>query len=243
MHDWTRVDAGIFHGFHGLWIAALNNLLNGGLLPPGFYAYPEQHAGRFIADLILLHAAAPANLPSPPASTGGLAVAEAPPKVRHRSELSPSARARRRTLAIRHVSGHRLVAVLEIVSPSNKDRPEHVAELAGKIDGLLSAGVHVLLVDPFPPGHHDPNGLDAVVREFYGAPEPSPEPDAEEPLTVVAYRAALPIESYLEHFAAGTALPEMPLFFQADRYINVPLEASYMSAFQGVPAIWQEALS
>jgi hypothetical protein len=34
----------------------------------------------------------------------------------------------------------------------------------------------------------------------------------------------------------------MPLFFQADRYINAPLEESYMSAFEGVPAIWREAV-
>lgn len=150
MHDWTRVDAGIFHGFHALWIAALNNALNGGLLPRGFYAYPEQHVGRYIADLITLHTAAP-HVSPPPDVSGGLAVAEAPPRVRYKDELSPSDRARRRTLAVRDVSGHRLVAVLEIVSPSNKDRRDHVEELAGKIDGLLSAGVHVLLVDPFPP--------------------------------------------------------------------------------------------
>lgn len=242
MHDWTRVDDGIFHGFHGLWIAALNNTLNDGLLPAGFYAYPEQHAGRYISDLIVLHAVPPSGVQPLPPSTGGLAVAEAPPQVRHRSELSPSARARQRTLAIRHVSGHRLVAVVEIVSPANKDRWEHVDELAGKVDGLLSAGVHVLLVDPFPPGKHDPQGVDAVVREFYGAPEPSPSLRPEEPLTAVSYRAAPPIEVYLEHFGAGTKIPDMPLFFQADRYINVPLEVTYMSAFRGVPEVWKENL-
>jgi Protein of unknown function (DUF4058) len=242
MHDWTKVDAGIFHGFHGLWIAALNNALNGGLLPRGFYAYPEQHVGRYIADLITLQTAGP-HVSPPSDVSGGLAVAEAPPRVRYKAELSPSDRARRRTLAIRHVSGHRLVAVLEIVSPANKDRGDHVEELAGKIDGLLSAGVHVLLVDPFPPGTHDPHGLDAVVREFYGAPEASPEPRAEEPLLAVSYRASQPVEVYLEHFAAGSSIPEMPLFFHADRYINAPLEVTYTSAFVGVPEVWKEALA
>lgn len=242
MHDWTRVEAGIYHGFHGLWIAALNNALNAGLLPKGYYAYPEQHAGRYIADLITLHAPPP-HPPSPTVSSGGLAVAEAPPRVRHKAELSPSDRARRRTLAIRHVSGHRLVAVLEIVSPANKDRWEHVEELAGKMDALLSAGVHVLLVDPFPPGSHDPLGLDAVVREFYGASEASPELRAAEPLLAASYHAVQPIEVYLEHFAAGSNIPEMPLFFDPGRYVNVPLEATYAAAFAGVPGIWKEALS
>ena len=242
MHNWTQVEAGIFHGFHGLWIAALNNQLNAGLLPAGFYAYPEQHAGRFVADLIMLHAPAPPDAPPLPTATTGLAVAEAPPKVRHKSELSPSARARRRTLAIRHVSGHRLVAVIEIVSPANKDRDEHVSELAGKIDGFLSAGVHVLLLDPFSPGPHDPRGIDVMIREFYGSPESSPVITSDEPLVAVSYRASLPIEAYLEQFAVGMKIPDMPLFFQADRYINAPLEESYMSAFEGVPPIWREAV-
>lgn len=242
MHDWTRVDAGIFHGFHALWIADLNNALNGGLLPPDYYAFPEQHVGRQVADLVMLHAAVPTEIPPLPPSTGGVAVADAPPRVRHQAELAPSARARRRTLAIRHVSGHRLVAVIEIVSPANKDRVEHVDELAGKIDGLLSAGIHVLLVDPFPPGHHDPQGLDAIVRELCGEPEHTRDLPADEPLAAVSYRAGLPIVVYLEYFAAGSELPDMPLFFQVERYINVPLEGTYQEAFIGVPQIWKDAL-
>lgn len=241
MHDWTRVDAGIYHGFHTLWIAGLNNALNSGLLPKGYYAFPEQHVGRYVADLIALHAPAP-QAPSSLTESGGLAVAEAPPRVRHTGRLSPSDRARRRTLAIRHVSGHRLVAVLEIVSPANKDRREHVEELVGKIDALLSAGIHALLVDPFPPGAHDPCGLDAVVREFYGATEASPEILAAEPLLTASYHAAQPIEVFLEHFAAGGDIPEMPLFVGGGRYINVPLEATYSAAFAGVPDVWQAAL-
>ncbi len=34
LHDWTRVDAGIFHDFHQAWNAQLRGALNGGLLPP-----------------------------------------------------------------------------------------------------------------------------------------------------------------------------------------------------------------
>jgi hypothetical protein len=38
VHDWTRVDAGIFHDFHLGWIGELRGALNGGLLPEGYYA-------------------------------------------------------------------------------------------------------------------------------------------------------------------------------------------------------------
>ena len=55
VHDWTSVDAGTFHAFHTAWITHLSETLNGGLLPSGYYAMPEQHAGRSIADVLTLH--------------------------------------------------------------------------------------------------------------------------------------------------------------------------------------------
>lgn len=243
VHDWSRVDAGIFHGFHTLWVTALNNALNDGLLPRDYYAYPEQHAGQFVADLLTLHAAPRQVDPPPLSSSGGLALAEAPPRVRLREELSPSARSRRRTLAIRHVSGHRLVAVIEIVSPANKDRAEHVEDLLGKIAAMLAARIHVLLVDPHLPGKFDPQGLHAAVRDTYGDMPAAYEVPAAEPLTLASYRADAPPEAYIEHLAIGQPLPDMPLFFQPQRYINVPLEDTYQTAFRGVPSIWREQLS
>src|SRR4051812_13807650 len=110
LHDWTRVDAGIFHDFHVAWIPEIRKALNGGLFPEGYYALAEQHAGRSIADVLTLHASPaagelePARLPLPPA-TGGVAVAVAPPQTRRRHTVEPAALARRRTVAIRHVSG------------------------------------------------------------------------------------------------------------------------------------------
>src|SRR5271155_502168 len=100
VHDWTRVDAGVFHDFHTVWTVALRNALNEGLLPEGYYALAEQHAGRAIADVLTLHASpaaqepAPALLPLPPA-TGGVAVADAPPRTRRRHTVELEALARR----------------------------------------------------------------------------------------------------------------------------------------------------
>src|SRR5437016_6316903 len=122
VHDWTRVDAGIFHDFHQAWNAELRGVLNDGLLPPDFYALIEQHAGRHIPDLLTLHTGQ--ALPPIPAPSGGLAVAEVRPKVSRR--LTAPVAPLRRTIAIRHVSGHRLVALVEVVSPANKDRAESV---------------------------------------------------------------------------------------------------------------------
>jgi hypothetical protein len=42
IHDWTRVDAGLFHHFHQRWTSALCDALNTGGLPPDYFALIEQ---------------------------------------------------------------------------------------------------------------------------------------------------------------------------------------------------------
>jgi hypothetical protein len=46
LHDWTRVDAGLFHAFHLQWIVALTDSLNAGILPADYYALPERNSDR-----------------------------------------------------------------------------------------------------------------------------------------------------------------------------------------------------
>jgi len=239
VHDWTRVDAGTFHDFHNGWITHLKETLNNGLLPPGYYAMSEQRAGSFIADVLTLQAPPAAGAP-PPAREGGVAVAETPPRVRRRLTLSAAARALRRTLTIRHQSGHRVVALVEIVSPANKDRPAHVKEFADKAESTLCQGIHLLLVDLLPPGPHDPQGMHAAIWDRFDD-EPYSLPPGE-PLTLASYVGGPRPEAYLEHLAVGSPLPEMPLFLDPDRYINVPLEATYQDAYRGMPAFWRDVL-
>lgn len=247
LHDWTRVEAGIFHAFHVTWIPEIQGILNGGLLPEGYYALAEQHAGRAVADLLTLHAGS-ANLepstvrpPLPPA-TGGVALADAPPRTRRRHSVEPAALGRRRSLAIRHVSGHRLVALVEILSPANKDLSRHVKDFVDKAASALNLGVHLLLVDLFPPGPHDPSGMHgAVLRELDPSQEPYVVPK-DEPATLASYAAGPVVEIYVEHVAVGAALAEMPLFLHSDRYVNVPLEPTYQAAYDRMPAFWRGVL-
>lgn len=249
VHDWTLVEAGIFHAFHVAWIGHLQTAMNEGLLPPDYYALAEQHAtpsakqaARVVADMLTLHGPGADDLPPLPPVSGGLAVAEAPPKVRHHATLNPSPRTMRRTLALRHVSGHRLVAVIEIVSPSNKDRPEHVEELASKIAALLEAGIHVLLVDLFPPGLHDPQRMHGAIGTWTADHGLQDELPSDAPLTLASYRANGFIDAYVETLAVGQGLPDMPLFFHPERYVNVPLAPTYDTAFRGMPAFWRRVL-
>ncbi len=244
VHDWTLVEAGIFHDLHLVWIGAIHHALNQGLLPKGYYALVEQHVGRPVTDVLTLRVnpvPPPLPLPWPPA-TGGIAVAETPPRTRREQTVGPTALARRRSLAIRHVSGHRLVSLLEMVSPANKDHALHVEEFAAKAVSALDAGVHLLLVDLFPPGPHDPYGMHGVILQRL---EQSDEPydlPANEPLTLASYASGPRIEIYTEHVAVGAALPEMPLFLRPDRYVNVPLEPTYQVAYRGMPTFWRDVL-
>jgi hypothetical protein len=40
----------------------------------------------------------------------------------------------------------------------------------------------------------------------------------------------------------GMLLAEMPLFLRPDRYVNVPLKATYREAYEGMPAFWRGVL-
>jgi hypothetical protein len=244
VHDWTLVEAGIFHAFHTVWVGAIQNALNEGLLPKGYYALAEQHAGQLITDVLTLHASPEPREPLPPLppDTGGIAVAEAPPRVRRKQTVDTAELVRRRSLAIRHVSGHRLIALVEIVSPANKDRPGHVEEFVEKAASALERRVHLLLIDLFPPGPHDPHGLHSNIRQRLNAYEEAYDLPATEPLTLAGYDAGPPVEAYLEHLTVSGSLPQMPLFLRPDRYVNVPLEPTYQSAYRGMPAYWRDVL-
>jgi hypothetical protein len=130
--------------------------------------------------------------------------------------------------------------MIEVVSPANKDRASHVEELAEKIEEALRRGIHVLLVDLFPPGAHDPGGLHGAVWQFFDD-EPYELPTTT-PLTLAAYVGGPAPEAYLEHVAFGSILPEMALFLHPERYLNVPLEPTYQAAFRGTPAVWRSVL-
>jgi hypothetical protein len=246
VHDWTRVDAGTFHAFHTSWLTHLMETLNSGILPHGYYALSEQVATRMQTDVLTLRAPRPNGLPHASVAPAGVAVAEAPPRTRYCVRPDPQRRPRRlarrsRQLVVRHITGHQVVALVEIGSPSNKDRSVHVRELAEKVVRSLKAGIHVLLLDLLPAGAHDPHGLHGAVWAYFDrAPY---EPPQDNPLTLASYvwEGTEP-KAYVEPAAVARPLIDMPLFLSADRYINVPLEATYGQAYSGMPEFWRKVI-
>jgi hypothetical protein len=228
-HDWTRVRANRFHDFHQRWTVAICNALNAGRLPAGYFAMVEQKAGGPEPDVITLGLA-----PPPGATPSGGAVQLQPPKTRFvaRTEAAGYARKANR-VTVRHPDGD-VVAVIEIVSPGNKDSRHAIQSFARKAVALLHAGVHLLIVDLFPPSRRDPQGVHKVIWDRLCDDSFTLPPD--KPLTLAAYAAGTEIAAYVEPVAAGDALPDMPVFLTADIHVPCPLEATYQTAWEQFPA-------
>jgi hypothetical protein len=242
VHDWTRVDAGIFHAFHHRWISAISDALNQGILPPDYYALPEQHVAGFGPDVLTLQGSdQSAGDEAAEASGGGAKLAVAKPRLEPTAETDMEFyRRKQNVLVVRHVSGDRVVAMIEIVSPGNKSTRHAFRSLLERAAQLLENRVHLLLIDLSPPGRRDPHGLHAAVWEEIAGTEFISPP--QKPLTVVAYESALSVRAYVRHLAVGDSLPEMPLFLEADACVMVPLEPTYQIAFAAQPARWRQVL-
>ena len=52
IHDWTRVDAGLFLDFHQCWTVAVANALNTGGLPRDYFALVKQRISGPIPDVL-----------------------------------------------------------------------------------------------------------------------------------------------------------------------------------------------
>lgn len=243
IHDWTRVDAGIFHAFHHGWIEEVARALNRGLLPPDHYALPEQFAAGFGPDVLTLQEEQPdkghPTREALPSSAGSVSLA--PPKLQPTAETDMAFyRRKEKAVAVRHVSGDRIVAIVEIVSPGNKAARHPLRAFVAKAAELLDRQIHLLIVDLFPRGPRDPNGIHGEIWEEisgqeYGAP-------TDKPLTLVAYEAALTVRAYVVPAAVGDTISDMPLFLEPEKAVQVPLEATYTAAFAETPRRWRRVL-
>lgn len=243
IHDWTKVEAGIFPAFHHEWISEVSRALNR-ILPADYYALPEQVAAGFGPDVLTLQGGSEdAANPFHEASAGGTATAlHTRPKTRFVAESDAEFyRRKKSSIVVRHVSGDRIVAMFEIVSPGNKSNRSAYRALIEKACELLEHRIHLLIVDPFPPGPRDPNGVHAAIWEE--VQEADFQLPSDQPLTLVAYECELTTRAYVETVAVGQSLPEMPLFLEPDGCVMVPLEATYQTAFGVMPKRWQNVLT
>lgn len=232
IHDWTRVDSGLFHDFHQGWTVALRNALNSGVLPEDYFALVEQRIAGPIADVLTLEWSPEHDEPSNE-DRGGVAVAMAPPKadLMRRKEAGVYA-ARANRVAVRHRHGQ-VVAVVEGVSPGNKASRAEFRAFVEKSADLIQQGVHLLVIDLFPPGPRDPDGIhEAIWDEFQEEESALP---AGRTRTIASYDAGSEKVAYVNFIAVGDALPDAPLFLRPGVYVPAPLESTYRTTWEQFP--------
>ena len=266
IHDWTRVTAGTWHDMHHNWTGKIRDALNGGLLPKGYYVQSEQIVGDTGPDLLTLEHPDDADDSddsdddddesdrSEPdhdsgfSSGGGVATLTRPavlvasePMLQVLVSADEYAYANmRRRIAIRHASGDRVVALLELVSPGNKSAKHALRSFVEKAVTALEHRIHLTIVDLFPPTPRDPQGIHAEIWRHFDDAETSVPPA--DPLTLVAYDAAVPLRAHLSMTAVSKVLPDLPIFLKPGRHILCPMEATYEAAYRGVPQRWKTVL-
>ncbi len=219
-----------WESFHALWAGELTGALNRSL-PPRYFAAVQTHLGRHIeADVAELELTAEPAGAEPVNGPGGVAV---------RTWAPPAA-----TMTFPAVfpddievhvfdtrDGIRVVAVIELVSPSNLDRPEERRAFAAKCAAYLQRGVGLIFVDIVTSRRFN---LHNELMEVLLLPETFAMP-AETPLYAVAYRPARRqdanlIDCWTNPLAVGGVLPALPLALLGGPVVPVDLEATYCEA-------------
>lgn len=214
-----------WESFHNAWPTYITQRLNAKLLPARYYAEPNVHLGVSMEADVTTHETEEKEAD---AADGAVATAVwAPPKP---PLVVPLAFDDLDVVEVRVYDEHRamtLVAVIELVSPANKDRPSHRRAFATKCAAYLQHSVSVVVVDLVTERKEN---LHAELMRLLELEEAAPgfAPD----LYAVAYRTAtaegrLSLEAWPEALTLGAPLPRMPLWLTPDLAVPLDLEASY----------------
>src|SRR5579871_2167598 len=218
-----------WESFHGFWITHLAGNFN--LRPNryGFIAEVNVHIGIAVAADV---AAFEEDRPTGERSNGAVATEVwAPPRPLLAMLVDFSAL---ETFEIRIYDQDRartLVAVVELVSPGNKDRPENRRAFLDKCAAYLREGVSVVIVDIVTSRQHN---FHAALMELFGGDEAARRAVTSD-LYAVAYRVHVvgqrtQLEMWPENLALGASLPTMPLWLTESLCVPLELEAGYQAA-------------
>jgi len=247
VHDWTKVSQGIFHHFHNAWTLRIADLLNAGILPSHVYALSEQVAGGVVPDVIAIEvfqkepgSRGRDELRQSEAPTGATSLMPPPTAAIVAKTENVTYAALQRTVVIRHIGSHAVVALIEIVSRGNKSSKAELDRFLAKAQSALKQGIHLLIVDVHPGGRLDPRGIHGLLWSALG--EEPPELPSDKPLVASAYEAGAEVTAYVEPFGREDSLPEMPLFLAVSSHVPVPLQRAYDEAFESVPVFWRREI-
>lgn len=226
-HFFSPLHAEDWPGVQTCWLASLAGNLNRRWLPSDYRAGVERYHGpEYAFDVLVVREPQPSYTP-------GLSGSQDDFNFPACDAVVPGVVAPHGRVTVRRAGGE-LVAVIEIVSPGNKDRREAREGFAGKVRACLQAGIALMVAD--------------IVTEYrfnlhnlWAGGEPCDTPrlsDPQKPLNVTAYRPVVPedgsfrsrVEMWLRPLEVGDELPTLPLCIREDLAVPVELERTYSEA-------------
>ncbi len=201
--------------FHAAWATYIAEDLNE-RLPPGYFAGPYS---RYEVEIDVATWSED-EVRRPPAEAGWTPTAPqaVAPFIASTDEVE--------VRVYRNEGGAILAGAIELVSPSNKDRPETRDAFVSKCRGYLDQGAGVLIVDVVTERKAN---LHRLLLEHVA---PSVSPGTESDLYAAAYRPVrlekeTSLAIWYEALALGAALPTMPLWLRGAVCMPVRLEETY----------------
>jgi hypothetical protein len=222
LHSWES--------FHSRWANAIADALDRNL-PGRFFAEVQVHWGTQIeADVAEFEWSAAHEGPN--GAGGGVAVQTwAPPAAVHSLPLVFPDEVEVRVFDLRG-GGKRLVGVIELISPGNKDTAETRRAFAAKCVAYLHRGIGLIAVDVVTRRHAN---LHNELLQMLGQAQAVLPPEVL--LYAVAYAPARRDDANLFDLwpvplAVGRPLPLLPLALRGAFFVPVDLEATYTEARQ-----------
>ena len=221
VHSWDEL--------HGMWPAMMVwELVK--VLPEPYFAAPGVHLGTlFEVDIATCRELGPESHGPEVGNGGGVAVATyAPPKPT--LTLEPCL-PNQDVYEVRIYDRRRkrwLVAAVEILSPSNMDRPETRSSFVAKVGALLQKGICVSIVDVVSTSSFN---LYADLMTFLECVDPALG-DEPQPMYAVTLRirhadGQRVMDTWYHPLAIGHPLPTLPIWLKETWAIPLNLESSY----------------
>jgi hypothetical protein len=219
-----------WESFHSRWANSIADALNR-LLPPRYTAEVQLHLGSHVeADVAELERAAEPGVATANGPAVGVSVETwAPPAA---ALVIPAVFPDDFEVhVLDQLDDARLVAVVELVSPRNKDRPESRRAFAAKCVAYLQRGIGLVIVDVVTTRQFN---LHNETLALLGVAEAS-RMAADLFTYAVAYRPARrgeqnEIDIWPVAVAVGGSLPLLPLALKGTRAVPLDLEAAYSEA-------------
>lgn len=220
-HSWDEL--------HGMWPAMLVRQLFD-ILPVGYVSAPIVHLGKmFEINVSTDEVDEPIVIePTTDSGDGGVATV-APPEPTLTLETDLCEQDEYEVRVYDAERGRQLVAAIEIVSPSNKDRPDNLGAFVAKVAALLQKDVCVSIVDLVTIRQFN---LYADLLELIGRTDPQLGPTPPHLYSVTLRTRKRPeqrslLDMWHYPMCLGQPLPTLPIWLNTDLRVLLPLEASY----------------